>query len=688
MLSSLWIAHEMNGANFGRIGGGRTLWISERLGEDGVTGAAGSRRAAVEAMPVVAMALIAVLLGALLWLLHRGRVEEEQVTVIKDILWVEQTLHFHLSADEERLARMAGELGRGALTPDGLARQARALSTDEPEVERVLVRDADGRTGQSQPPLEGAEPTAPGGGEPVWELAFRLARSLGRPVYSAPYRIAGLGWVFEIDAPVYRGPRFAGAVVGVVSAQRLLAGQVPWWVAQRTRVELMDDNGGVLAATTHVAALRPGPSHAIRFDPPGHGLSLVATLHASPSELPRNAVAASIVFLALLSAWSLWAVRRHVGRRVAAERALRQEHAFRKAMEDSLTVGMRARDLDGRIVYVNPAFCRMVGWSAAELVGALPPMPYWLPEDMDNTVAMHHRIMRGEAPPDGFEIRFRRRDGEVFWALVYEAPLIDPSGRHSGWMASVLDVTERRHAEEMARQHQERVQRTARLISMGEMASTLAHELNQPLSAIASYSAGCLNHLASGEYSAAELAGALGKLGAQAERAGQIIRRVHDFVRKSEPNLARCAVNRVVADALGFIEADSRKHGVTLASRLADGDPLVMADRILLEQALLNLVRNAVEAMGASAAADRSIRVTVEVAGTEVVVSVADRGGGIPPDAAARLFQPFFTTKAEGMGMGLNICRTIVEFHRGRLWFEPRPGGGSVFRFTLPVEGA
>jgi two-component system sensor histidine kinase DctS len=148
------------------------------------------------------------------------------------------------------------------------------------------------------------------------------------------------------------------------------------------------------------------------------------------------------------------------------------------------------------------------------------------------------RVLQGKAPHEGFEIRLMHKDGSRFDALIYEAPLIDADGRQTGWMGSIIDVTERKHAEELARQQQEKLQVTARLVTMGEMASTLAHELNQPLAAITSYNAGCLNKLESGNFTTAQLKEALGKLAVQAQRAGHIIRRVHDFVRKSEPKLA------------------------------------------------------------------------------------------------------------------------------------------------------
>jgi len=635
---------------------------------------------AMQAVPLVAMALLAVLFGVLLWLLQTSRAEEERTTLIKDILWVEQNLHLHLDSDEQRLARLAEDLGHGIIDAAAFADAAGELLGNDADLERVSLVDIEGVVTMARPP----QAEAPIATDRPGMTAFALARSVGKPVYSAAFHEGRRGWVFELYVPVFDGHRFAGAVVGEIAVDKLLATQVPWWVAQRYKIEIVDDNGTVLGGTSRLEVAEPGPSHQVRFDPPGHGLSIVATLHPAPSDLSRNVIAASIFGLALLSAWSLWSARRQQHRRLAAERALGVEHAYRKAMEDSLTVGMRARDLDGRITYVNPAFCRMVGRSAEELVGAVPPMPYWLPDELEQTYAIHRMVMRGEAPAEGFEIRFRRKNGEVFWALIYEAPLIEASGEHVGWMASVLDITERKSAEELARQQQERMQRAARLTSMGEMASTLAHELNQPLSAIASYNTGCLNRLASGAFTADELTMALGKLGAQAQRAGQIIRRIHDFVRKREPRLELCSINALVADALAFIAADAKKRGVAIDFAAAEGDPPVNADRILIEQVLVNLVRNGMEAMGAADKDDRQMSVGIAVDGAEATVTVADRGCGVAPERVGELFQPFFTTKAEGMGMGLNICRSIIEFHQGRLWFEPNPGGGSIFRFTLP----
>jgi two-component system sensor histidine kinase DctS len=255
-------------------------------------------------------------------------------------------------------------------------------------------------------------------------------------------------------------------------------------------------------------------------------------------------------------------------------------------------------------------------------------------------------------------------------------------------MGSLLDITERKRARELVRQQEEKLAATARLVTVGEMASTIAHELNQPLSAIASYTTGCLNLLGAGEVARGELEEALRKTAQQAQRAGRIIRRVHDFVRKSEPSRTPVRMNAVVEEALGFADAEARKRKVRIHARLADDDPQIEADPVLLQQVVLNLLRNAMDAMAATPPERREIRVATEAGVHGVTVSISDRGCGISPEVREQLFQPFFTTKAEGMGMGLNICRSILELHNGRVWAEPNPEGGTVFSFSLPKDGA
>ena len=248
------------------------------------------------------------------------------------------------------------------------------------------------------------------------------------------------------------------------------------------------------------------------------------------------------------------------------------------------------------------------------------------------------------------------------------------------------DVTESKRTEDFARQQQEKLQMTARLITVGAMASTLAHEINQPLAAIANYNMGSVRRLRAGDWNAEELLEALEKSGAQAERAGRIIQRVREFVRKREPAFADCALNDVIAGVSKMIEIEAEKNAVGVQLDLAAPLPSVRADRVMIEQVILNLVKNAIEAMRDMPQDARvlTIRTSAGAAGL-VEIGIADRGRGLPTQLEKNLFTPFFTTKPDGMGMGLNICRSIIELHDGRLWADRNPAGGSTFHFTLPV---
>lgn len=313
-------------------------------------------------------------------------------------------------------------------------------------------------------------------------------------MYSLPYLNAPLEGQIHLLLPIYRHDQLIGMLQITYRLNVLLSNQIPWWFTEKYKVEIVDDNDQVLASKTYIEGTS-SDSYLIPFDPPGQGLRLKISDYPSTQSPLQNMLTIAILLLALGVFASLWLVRGLMKKSTRAEAALRAEHAFRTAMENSLTVGMRARDLEGRIIYVNPAFCKMTGFSASELVNHDPPMPYWAPEHMDEARAMHQTVLAGLAPEEGFELTFMRKNRERFEALVYEAKLIDGNGRHTGWMASVLDITERKRAEELARQQQEQLQFTARLVTLGEMASTLAHELNQPLAAIASYNTGCLNLL-------------------------------------------------------------------------------------------------------------------------------------------------------------------------------------------------
>ena len=248
------------------------------------------------------------------------------------------------------------------------------------------------------------------------------------------------------------------------------------------------------------------------------------------------------------------------------------------------------------------------------------------------------------------------------------------------------DITLRKASEEIVRQQQDKVQFTARLMTLGEMASSLAHELNQPLTAITNYSEGTLARLRRGAMSPEEVNAALTKTIAQAQRAGGIIRRIREFVKRSEPRRRPTPAARIVEDAIAFAEIEAAKKRIAIVAEIEPGLPPVDADPILIEQVLLNLLKNAIDSMDQAVIPRIDVRVR-RLGEATAEFAVIDRGAGIAPEHLASVFTPFFSTKSDGMGMGLNICRSIVEFHHGQLAVErnPEPAGGTVMHFTLPL---
>jgi PAS domain S-box-containing protein len=500
--------------------------------------------------------------------------------------------------------------------------------------------------------------------------------------------------------------------------------------------------------------------------------------------------------------WLSWSMRRDpksnppqwygvahdVTQRREAEAALATEIAFRRAMEDSILTGMRAFDLNGKVTYVNRAFCSMVGLEESDLIGKSAPFPYWPENDHSAHTSNVELILQGRAPKSGIEVTVKRQDETLFDARMYVSPLINAAGEQTGWMTSMTDITEpkrvrqalsdaqdrfitvlgelepavsvidktgkllfsnqayqllfghsnaghlrlapststselfdettgrwfdvrqrliqwvdesfvtmmvatdvsrRVDAEKAQRAQGEKLQQTSRLVTMGEMASSLAHELNQPLSAIANYCMGLAARIRTRTASGApidteETLDALKKASGQAERAGLVIKRIREFVKRSEPERRRCSVNELVSNALTLIEIEANRLNITVNAQIDDSFSSFWADPILIEQVLINLVKNGIESMRATSNDSKTLLLTVVKEQGHAKFCIRDWGSGIATDAESKLFQPFYTTKVEGMGMGLNICRSIVEAHQGRLYVE-RHEVGTSFIFTLPL---
>jgi two-component system sensor histidine kinase DctS len=337
----------------------------------------------------------------------------------------------------------------------------------------------------------------------------------------------------------------------------------------------------------------------------------------------------------------------------------------------------------------------MVGFSAVELVGVTPP-PYWPPEMVDEYTRRQALRLSGDGPPrEGYETTFVRRDGSRFAVLIFEAPLVDGRGRQAGWMGAVLDVSAQRRVEELSRQQQDKLQAAARLATMGELATLLSHELNQPLAAIASYAGGTLNLLPADDAGAADGADlstqlmirqAVARIAEQADRAGRIIRSVHQFVRRRERLRENVRVHELIDAIMPLLRLTARRSDTRIELDLPDLPPRVACDRTMVEQVLLNLARNAVQAMEAHTPVDERLLVirVRPVDARWIEFAVIDSGPGIPPELASQIYTPFFSTKPEGMGIGLAMCRTVIEQHGGLLEFSAGPDGrGTRFRFTL-----
>jgi two-component system sensor histidine kinase DctS len=391
-----------------------------------------------------------------------------------------------------------------------------------------------------------------------------------------------------------------------------------------------------------------------------------------------------VIILGFGIIWGVTQMRQQLSSHLSVEGALQQAANFRQAIEASTAGGLRARDQAGRITYVSPAFCRMTGFNADELIGTMfPTVPYWNPLQAERNLETFNRAMNGDIPSNGLEVSMQRKNGETFEALVIESPFIDASSQHIGWLGAVVDITEQKHLREVAQLQHERLQATSRLVTMGEMASTMAHELNQPLTAISSYVTGCLNQLDANRIDVAEMKEVQHKIARQAQRAAGIIDRVHSFVRRTEPRFMSSDLNTLVRDAVALIETTAQRQQVRIICELGENLPPVTVDNQMIEQIVINLIHNGMDAMCDTPKANRLVTVSTRVQGHSVALDVADRGCGVSPEIAIHLFDPFFTTKGKGMGMGLNICRTIAELHHGQLTFEPNPAGGTIFTLIL-----
>jgi len=789
--------------------------------------------------PLLSVLLFLAAIISAFWYLRNEEIERETDSVKRDAELTQQQIGLRLLQNQETLVRISREVVSRTIDAEEFVGQATTFLRQRPEVTYLAWLDAARRpkAAQSALPFDiGVDNLGPRlilpaeGTTTASELAFRRARDLRTPVYSRAFSDTQGGAVFQLHIPLIERGGFVGVLMAEYSITDIVRQQVPGDVARRHVVAIVDERQATLAATVTTFPNRETPRGLIVSEAPltpaANGLVLRVHGYRTGIGLISNTLFWMVVALSGLTVWMLLGTWRHMRRRAQIQVALVQETNFRRAMENSMPTGMRAMDLDGRITYVNAAFCQMTGFPTAELVGRLPPYPYWPPERIEENGRLLQQELAGRSPAGGIEVKVMRKDGTLFDARMYVSPLIDPKGQQTGWMTSVTNITEakrirdqlsasherfttvlegldasvsvlsvqqgellfvnrsyrlwfgadarghlrlaggitpsgfaalddeevdplsglptqeltemgadprevfveslqkwfdvrarylqwtdgrlaqmliatditaRLRAEEQAAMQAEKAQVTSRLVTMGEMASSVAHELNQPLTAIVNYCNGMVSRVTTDSIARDDLVAALKKTSRQAERAGQIIHRIRSFVRRSEPQRQAADARQIVDDAVDLAGIELRRRNVAIHTYVAQRLPMLMVDPILIEQVILNLLKNAAEAIDTAGlpASRRHIelrvvpRHTPEDGGT-IEFSVTDMGPGLKEEVIARLYEAFFSTKAEGLGIGLSLCRTIVESHRGRMRAQNLYNGevvvGCRFSFSLPVE--
>jgi PAS domain S-box-containing protein len=391
-------------------------------------------------------------------------------------------------------------------------------------------------------------------------------------------------------------------------------------------------------------------------------------------------------------------VIRDVSVKKRAEEALRQsEQQLRDKDEqtrrdlrqiiDAIPQQVFVFDADWSPLFANQRELEYTGLTPQEAQSKDAVAKIFHPEDFKKLEFLRERMI-SEGAPSEMEARIKGKDGQYRWFLIRHNPLRDEQGRVLRWYGTRTDIEDRKRAEETLRQAQANLAHVSRVMTLGELTASLSHEVNQPLAAVVTNGQVCLRLLALETPRLDEMRAVVERIVRDANRASEVIQRIRALAKRSEPQMISLDINDVIREAIVLVQREVLSHGVSLRTELSPALPPVLGDRVQLQQVVINLLMNGVEAMASITDRPREILIRSQLheAG-QVLVAVLDSGIGIDSETAEQLFSAFFTTKPSGMGMGLSISRSIIRAHGGRLWVSPNADHGAAFQFTVPING-
>jgi PAS domain S-box-containing protein len=800
--------------------------------------------------PLIAIVLFTVVMGVIMGTLQLQEKSQQEAALFRELSFAKQRIQLRFANNTDVLQSIGRDYVGAADSPklkDNVIIQAENLLQSNHEIAQIIwINEANQRQWRIPPDNLKTDwfnkVNNAGLINQALKKTIELSTATNRPAFSQFIELElpsdelisrEIRNVFWQTVPQISGNEIKGMVAVLYTTQGMLE-MIPGELKSQYRFTLITDDEKVLAISSDKNTPKRAFSNQTSLDIGvlSPNLSLRIDTYPPPTNLTFRMLIGVVLGLSAFVVWSLWSVLKQMQVRQEAEANLRAETNFRSAMENSTPVGIRAHDMNRMITYVNPAFCEMTGWSADELIGQSPPFAFWpegqkaeLTEKMNQAL----KLALSQDKKLGIEGSILHRNGSIIQTRTFISPLINEKGAQTGWVTSLIDISEpkkireelaasqerfitvlegldaavsvvsnetgellfanrfyrerfgdtakghfdlansdikqnilqalgegappsslyqeteseeiqlldeskgtakwyevrrrfvpwvdghlaqlliatditiRIEADDLVRQQEERMQFTSRLTTMGEMASSLAHELNQPLAAISNYCMGVAKRLQGhlDPVMQKDILPALEKASDQAHRAGTIIQRIKGFVKRSEPQRKSCDISEIINDAVGLVEIEAHRHRLSITTEITENLPTVDVDPVLILQVLVNLLKNSLDSVReiyplSSRWSAPPVRIAADLDTSTfpamLRIQVTDAGSGIAESVIERMFEPFFSTKNDGMGMGLNICRSVIESHQGRLWAknhmdaEHTKLSGCTFTILLPLE--